>query len=84
VCGFVLHVCGCGCVCVDLRSCGYRLGDISPLPEIVKDIRELLFANADLDPRQHRLVFFREVRLSIYIHMDTVRLITEGTAHLHI
>ena len=44
-----------------LHTLRLRLTDISAVPAIVSEIREVLLAHKALDPRQHRLVFFRSV-----------------------
>lgn len=44
-----------------LQTLRLRLRDISKLPEIVAEVRSAILSRDDLDPRQHRLVFFREV-----------------------
>lgn len=44
-----------------LQTLRLRLCDMGKLPAIVREVKELLLSHEALDPRQHRLVFFREV-----------------------
>ncbi len=44
-----------------LQTLRLRLQDMSKVPAVVSELRETLLANEALDPRQHRLVFFRDV-----------------------
>mmetsp|Transcript_12174 Transcript_12174/g.30278 ORF Transcript_12174/g.30278 Transcript_12174/m.30278 type:complete len:830 (+) Transcript_12174:28-2517(+) len=44
-----------------LQTLRLRLQDLRALPDIVREIRLVLLANEEIDARQHRLVFFREV-----------------------
>ena len=44
-----------------LQTLRLRLRDYGKIPIIVRDIRKVLVASDAFDPKQHRLVFFREV-----------------------
>ncbi|EOD39000.1 hypothetical protein EMIHUDRAFT_54411, partial [Emiliania huxleyi CCMP1516] len=44
-----------------LQTLKLRMSDSAKVPAIVSEIKELLLAHEQLDPRQHRLVFFREI-----------------------